>query len=396
MRRRTIILALCTLSAVPAALHAATAPGSWAQPQIVTVVGHGLLAPDVASFRPDDPLTAQDLDTLVGGLTGQSVLAAASTSPVTITTLDARLVRAAGLTGAASRFQAGARAAGLAPPSRLGTEAVARLLGLRTDHPTAQDYLEPLPNGPATRAEAAYSAARMLAWTGAQQAYARAAAATFSLPTLSATQRDLHAALSFVGFPYVWGSTSEKAGFDCSGLVWRVYKLQAYPDLPGLADTVMGRTTAQMAAEAAPEQRIALADLQPADIVFFGTKGPSSKPAQVDHVGIYLGNGWFVQAGSTGVALATLSGWYESHFAWGRRPLEEAIPASWPKSPHRGIGVGGSTVENRCDWRPRRKWKKCSGDPKLAVLVAVLALIALFAAFGVVSFDSFDPSAWNW
>jgi cell wall-associated NlpC family hydrolase len=327
MRRRTITLALCALAAVPAALHAATAPGSWAQPQIVTVVRHGLLAPDVASFRPDDPLTAQELDSLVGGLTGQPVLATASTSPVTIATLDARLVRAAGLTDISSRFQAGARAAGLAPPSRLGTEAVARLLGLRTNHPAAQDYLEPLPNSPATRAEAAYSAARMLAWTGAQQTYARTAVASFSLPALTATQREiLHTALSFVGLPYVWAGTSEKAGFDCSGLVWRVYKLQAYPDLPGLADTIMGRTTAQMAAEAAPGQRIALSDLQPADIVFFGTKGPGSKPAQVDHVGIYLGNGWFVQAGSTGVALATLTGWYETHFAWGRRPLEDAIP----------------------------------------------------------------------
>ena len=329
MRRRTVILALLALAAAPAALHAAPAPVSWAQPQIATVVRHGLLAPDVASFRPDDPLTAQELDTLVGGLTGQPVLATASTSPVTITTLDARLVRAAGLTDVASRFQAGARAAGLAPPSRLGTEAVARLLGLRTNHPTALDYLEPLPNSPATRAEAAYSAARMLAWTGAQQAYARAAVATFSLPALTAAQREiLHTALSFVGFPYVWAGTSEKAGFDCSGLVWRVYKLQAYADLPGLADTITGRTTAQMAAEAAPEQRIALADLQPADIVFFGTKGPHSKPAQVDHAGIYLGNGWFVQAGSTGVALANLSGWYETHFSWGFRPLDGAIPAA--------------------------------------------------------------------
>ena len=100
---------ITALAVAPAALHAAAPPVSWAQPQIVTVVGHGLLAPDVASFRPDDPLTAQDLDTLVGGLTGQPVLATTSTSPVTITTLDARLVRAAGLTGAASQFQAGAR-----------------------------------------------------------------------------------------------------------------------------------------------------------------------------------------------------------------------------------------------------------------------------------------------
>jgi cell wall-associated NlpC family hydrolase len=328
MRRRTIVLALCALAALPASLHAAGAPVSWAQPQIVTVVGHGLLAPDVASFRPDDPLTAQELDSLVGGLTGQPVLATTSTSPVTITTLDARLVRAGGLTGAASQFQAGARAAGLTPPSRLGTEAVARLLGLRTNHPTALDYLEPLPNSPASRAEAAYSAARMLAWTGAQQTYARATAATFVLPSLTPAQTEiLHTALSFVGFPYVWGGTSEKAGFDCSGFVWRVYKLQAYADLPDLAGTITGRTTSQMAAESAPADRIALAGLQPADLVFFGTKGTASKPAQVDHVGIYLGNDWLVQAGSTGVALTPLTGWYQTHFAWGRRPLDSAITA---------------------------------------------------------------------
>ena len=328
MRRRTAILALCALAAAPAALHAAAPPASWARAQIAVVVAHGLLAPDVASFRPDDPLTAQDLDSLVAGLTGQPVLAASSASPVTITTLDARLVRAAGLADVASRFQAGARAAGLAPPSRLGTEAVARLLGLRTNHPPALDYLEPLPNSPASRAEAAYSAARMLAWTGAQQAYARAAAATFSVPALTAPQREiLHTALSFVGFPYVWGGTSEQTGFDCSGLVWRVYKLQAYPDLPGLPGTIAGRTTAQMAADDAAG-RIALADLQPADIVFFGSKGARSRPAQVDHVGIYLGNGWLVQAGSTGVDLEPLTGWYGAHFAWGRRPLEEATAPS--------------------------------------------------------------------
>jgi cell wall-associated NlpC family hydrolase len=267
------------------------------------------------------------------------VLASASTSPVTITTLDARLVRAAGLTDVASRFRAGARAAGLAPPSRLGTEAVARLLGLRTNHPAAQDYLEPLPGDPATRAEAAYSAARMLAFTGAQQTYARTAAATFSLPPLSTTQREiLHTALSFVGFPYVWAGTSEKpgtpagvpvhGGFDCSGFVWRVYKLQTYPDAPWLAETIAGRTTSQLATETAPAQRIALADLQPADVVFFGARGQTSKSAQIDHVGIYLGNGWIVQAGSTGVALGPLTGWYASHFAFGRRPLDGAITTS--------------------------------------------------------------------
>src|SRR5438270_213545 len=39
-------------------------PPSWAQPAIAVVVAHGLLAADVDSFRPDDPLTAGDLAAL--------------------------------------------------------------------------------------------------------------------------------------------------------------------------------------------------------------------------------------------------------------------------------------------------------------------------------------------
>jgi cell wall-associated NlpC family hydrolase len=64
--------------------------------------------------------------------------------------------------------------------------------------------------------------------------------------------------------------------------------------------------------------------LQPADVIFFGAKGPKSKPTEVDHMGIYLGNGWFVHSSRYGVALATLTGWYQQRFAWARRPLAEA------------------------------------------------------------------------
>jgi S-layer homology domain len=53
-------------------------------------------------------------------------------------------------------------------------------------------------------------------------------------------------------------------------------------------------------------------------------KGPKSKPAQVDHTGIYLGNGWFINSSGYGVALPTLDGGAASRFAWARRPLAEA------------------------------------------------------------------------
>ncbi|MBA3384508.1 MAG: C40 family peptidase [Actinobacteria bacterium] len=64
-------------------------------------------------------------------------------------------------------------------------------------------------------------------------------------------------------------------------------------------------------------KRIAAAALQPADVIFFGARGPRSKPAEVDHMGIYAGNGWFVHSSRYGVALELLSGWYEERLRLG-------------------------------------------------------------------------------
>jgi cell wall-associated NlpC family hydrolase len=289
-----------------------------------------------AAFRPDDPLTQGALAELVAGLTGKPVIPATNPAgAVSVAALDARLVRALGLAGASTSFATAAREAGLKPPSRFGTEVVARLLGLRTNHPAAQDDLELLPGDTATRAEAAFSAARILAFTGAETDAVESAAAGFTAPSLSAwQQRILATAVRFVGFPYVWGGTSERpetpagvrarGGFDCSGFVWRVYKLEPYPDAPGLVDTLRGRTTYAMSGEVPQRQRIPYGRLAPADVLFFGAAGARSKPAAVDHTGIYLGNGWFVHASGSGVALTRLAGWYRSRFAWARRPLAEA------------------------------------------------------------------------
>jgi cell wall-associated NlpC family hydrolase len=383
-RRPAIAAVLVALVLAGPASAAPSKSASWAAAEIRAVAGAGLMdATSVSSFRPDDPLTAQALENLALGLRARlvasqplvstttdptaAVAAPATTptttiatttttttmttstasampaprqaanpdAPVTMAQLDSRLVSTLGLARAAAEFASGARAAGLPVPGRFGTEVVARLLGLRFNHPAAQDSLELLPGDPATRAEAAYSAAQILGFSGWEIAGVQSLADSFSLPPLSDWQkRILATAVLHIGMPYIWGGTSDGAetvsgvssrgGYDCSGFVWRVYKLQQYADEGDLASVLRGRTTYQMSGEVPRAKRIAFADLQPADVLFFGDRGPRSKPEGVGHMAIYLGNGWFIHSSEYGVALAQLSGWYRQQFAWARRPLAEA------------------------------------------------------------------------
>src|SRR5919198_4933090 len=190
MRRRSLLRALVTALAVAVAPAGAAKSTSWAQPQIKAVVAAGLMAPDTASFRPDDPLTRGVLEELVAGLTESTpVTPATPNAKVTMAGLDARLIGALGLSPTAKLFTDGARAAGLTVPSRFGNEVTARLLGLRTNHPASQDELELLPGDPATRAETAFSAAKVLRFGGWETQDAQDAAATFLLPTLTPWQK---------------------------------------------------------------------------------------------------------------------------------------------------------------------------------------------------------------
>jgi cell wall-associated NlpC family hydrolase len=389
-----VVVALLPVGSAAASAHRA---GSWALPEIRLVTGVGLMGTkSPATFHPDAKLTNQALAKLVFDLqrllappappapvppvttttdptqttspATTTVVDPASTDPTqtttvpattttvaapapappthppkvahgaaaaTMTTLDAQLVDGVGLDAAANEFARGARAAGLTIPDRFGNEVVARLLGLRIDHPAAQDYLELLPDDPATRAEAAYSAAQLMHSSGWLVPVVQGLADTFSLPQYSTWQRRIvDAAVAHIGMPYVWGGTSDghevdfgvpaRGGYDCSGFVWRVYKLTSYPGEGDLSSTLRGRTTYVMSGEVPHSELIEFANLQPADVIFFGAHGPRSSPSEVDHMGIYVGNGWFIHSSGYGVALAQLTGWYRHEFAWGRRPLREA------------------------------------------------------------------------
>ena len=337
-RLRPLALFACLLAALAIAPGASSTASkrSWAQPQIRLVVARGLMAPSVASFRPNDALTQGELAELVAGLTEQLPKPVANpAAQVTMAQLDAKLVRTLELGDEATLFHEAAAAAGLRPPARFGTEVVARLIGLRTNHPAGRDDLERLPNDPASRAEAAYSVAQVLRLSEWETSNVEEAAASFELPVLTPWQRRvLTTAVGFIGYPYVWGGEFERpespfgaqlqGGFDCSGFAWRVYKLQSYSGAPQLQTALTGRTAAAMAGEVPRRQRIKAARLAPADLLFFGSGGPRAKPGQIDHMGLYLGNGWLIHSSRYGVALAQVGGWYDNRLAWGRRPLSEA------------------------------------------------------------------------
>jgi cell wall-associated NlpC family hydrolase len=105
-------------------------------------------------------------------------------------------------------------------------------------------------------------------------------------------------ALQYLGVPYVWGGASP-SGFDCSGLVMYVYA-QLGISLPHYTVSQWDVT-----------EPISESQMQPGDLVFFD---------DVQHVGIYIGSGEFVDAPHTGsvVRIDSLSAWAGS-FSGARR-----------------------------------------------------------------------------
>jgi cell wall-associated NlpC family hydrolase len=336
IRTRLAAIALLACAGGTAASGAsAGGHASFASSEIATVVGAGLMAPSVGEFRPNDLLSEGDLASVIYGLGGGTIPVANPYARVTIRELDARLVTLAGLRPAARGIRLAALDARLAPRPWLGTETVARMLELRINHLQQDDELELEVSEPATRAEAAYSIAKYLALDAAEVESVRRWAETFTLPSLTDWQRQVLArALRFVGSPYVFAGTSEKrqlvlgrqvpGGFDCSGFVWRVFKLEPFAGAPALSQVLVGRTTYAMSGEVPRSERLSRDELQPGDVAFFGARGARSKPSEVGHMGIYLGNGWIVHSSRFGTTMTPMTGWYDTRFAWGRSPLAEA------------------------------------------------------------------------
>ncbi|MGD0959309.1 MAG: C40 family peptidase [Methylomonas sp.] len=146
--------------------------------------------------------------------------------------------------------------------------------------------------------------------------------ATFNKPQVSqpatafAPQENskiVHEALQLQGQPYVSGGESPSEGFDCSGLVYYVYKKQ------GLS---LPRDTWSQANRLPSVQ---LNQRQPGDLVFFTI---NTKP--FSHVGIYVGNDKFVHAPSSRTGKVMMSDlnhpyWRERFTAVRRPPVHQPL-----------------------------------------------------------------------
>jgi hypothetical protein len=113
-------------------------------------------------------------------------------------------------------------------------------------------------------------------------------------------------ARSFIDYPYAWGGTSAREGFDCSGLAMTVYRLNGLELSRSLSDQYAGGI------------EISREDVADGDLVFFATRGGR----RVSHVGIYVGGGMFIHAPGQGKAIrcdSLVSRYFAERFIGARR-----------------------------------------------------------------------------
>lgn len=111
---------------------------------------------------------------------------------------------------------------------------------------------------------------------------------SFPPPTRAARSEVISIAKRYLGAPYRWAASGPNA-FDCSGFTSFVYR-QVGVSLPHSSR-----------AQAGVGEKVSRADLQPGDLVFFGSP--------IHHVGIYVGGGQYIHAPRTGdvVKISSLS-----------------------------------------------------------------------------------------
>mgnify|MGYP002719307426 CR=1 FL=1 len=117
-------------------------------------------------------------------------------------------------------------------------------------------------------------------------------------------------AYKYLGYKYVYASASPSVGFDCSGLVYYLYKTHA--------GVTLNRSSRDQASNGYAVSRD---NLKPGDLLFFSTFGGN----RITHVGLYVGDGKMIHASTPkeGVIITDInSNYYVKNFMTARRVLD--------------------------------------------------------------------------
>jgi hypothetical protein len=117
----------------------------------------------------------------------------------------------------------------------------------------------------------------------------------------------LECLLAQQGKPYTWGANGPDS-FDCSGLVYYCLNKIGYK---------VGRMSAAGYSKNSAWQYVPKGSLQAGDLLFFF----ESKPSEITHVGIYLGDGKLINASMSygSIIICPLTGWYVNNLSHARR-----------------------------------------------------------------------------